>query len=76
MKIKEIIESIDKKDIPALIAELEDKTANKIKEGIYSTGIFKSKVENGKINIPDVETEALNLSDGDIVQVFVRKIVK
>ena len=76
MKIKEIIESIDKKDIPALIAALEEKTATKIKEGLYCTGIFKAKVENGKITIPDVETEALNLADGDIVQVFVRKIEK
>ncbi len=76
MDIKEIIESIDKKDIPGLITALEEKTAKKIKEGFYGTGIFKAKIENGKITIPDVEKEALGLSDGDVLQVFVRKFKK
>ncbi len=76
MKIKEILETIDKNDIPTLIAALEEKTSSKIKESFYSTGIFKAKLENGKIDVPDVEAESLNLSDGDVVQVLLRKIEK
>lgn len=76
MKIKEILETIDKNDIPTLMAALEEKASIKIKEGFYSTGIFKAKVEKGSIKIPEVEADSLEIGDGDIVQVLIRKVVK
>ncbi len=76
MKIKEILETIDKNDIPALIAALEEKTSSKIKESLYGTGIFKAKLIDGKIEVPVVEAESLELKDGDVVQVLLRKVEK
>jgi len=77
MNIKEIINNIDLKDIPLLMNALEMRALGLVKEGVYGTAIYKSRVKkDGSITIPEVEMEALGLEEGDVVQVVMRKVDK
>lgn len=47
-------------------------TISDLSEVSASTAVFKTRVQSGgRISIPDAEREALDISEGDLVQTFV-----
>lgn len=74
MDLKEIVKSMDKDDIPDVMEMLEERASKQLKDHIKKTGVFKAKIKEGNIEVPEAEREAMELKDDELVQVFVKKL--
>lgn len=46
------------------------------RDSLDDTGVFKAVVRDKKIDVPEVEMDTLELSEGDVVMCMIRKIEK
>jgi len=75
MKIGDIIEETDIDNLLELYDKIEGKIPQTINKFSKENSIFKAQiVESGRITIPTSERKALGLEEGDVVQVFLRKV--
>ncbi|MFW6176157.1 MAG: AbrB/MazE/SpoVT family DNA-binding domain-containing protein [Thermoplasmatota archaeon] len=77
MKIGELLNETDIEDIPKLVNSLREEIPKIIENAAYAHAFFKAKVgESGRVTIPTAEREALDIKEGDLVQVIVKPLNK
>ena len=77
MKIGELLNSTDIEDLPKLIKKIREEVPKIMENAAYAHAFFKAKVgESGRVTIPTAEREALDINEGDLVQVIVKPLNK
>ena len=77
MKIGELLNETDIKDLPKLIRSIREEIPKIMENAAYAHAFFKAKVgESGRVTIPTAEREALDINEGDLVQVIVKPLNK
>jgi len=79
MEIVKVIAEMDKEKLEMVLPEIIQSSWEYMPEAVNqimaNTGVFKSKVsESGRITIPQAERDILDIKEGDIVQIVVRKV--
>lgn len=75
MKIGELLEKTDVEDIPKILEVLRKEFPKMLDQFVNNRAFFKAKVgESGRVTIPNAEREALDIEEGDIVQVIVKPL--
>ena len=79
MEIVKVIAEMDREKLemvlPDIIKSSWEYAPEALNQIMMNTGVFKSKVsEGGRITIPVAEREILDIEEGDIVQILVRKV--
>ncbi len=77
MKIGELLNETKIEDLPKLVRSLREEIPKIMENAAYAHAFFKAKVgESGRVTIPRAEREALDIDEGDIVQVIVKPLEK
>lgn len=77
MKIGELLNETDIEDLPKLVRSLREEIPKIMENAAYAHAFFKAKVgESGRVTIPTAEREALDINEGDLVQVIVKPLNK
>ncbi|MFP4050214.1 MAG: AbrB/MazE/SpoVT family DNA-binding domain-containing protein [Thermoplasmata archaeon] len=77
MKIGEILNETEIQDLPKLVRSLREEIPKIMENAAYAHAFFKAKVgESGRVTIPTAEREALDINEGDLVQVIVKPLNK
>ena len=77
MKIGELLNETDIEDLPKLVRSLREEIPKIMENAAYAHAFFKAKVgESGRVTIPTAEREALEINEGDLVQVIVKPLNK
>lgn len=77
MKIGELLNETEIQDLPKLVRSLREEIPKIMENAAYAHAFFKAKVgESGRVTIPTAEREALDINEGDLVQVIVKPLNK
>lgn len=77
MKLGDIINETDVEDLGDLINAFADQVPYVINKFHSENAVFKAQiVESGRITVPTAERKSLGLEEGDIVQIYLRKVEK
>ncbi len=75
MKLGDILDKTEIKDIPELIEQIRAEVPKILEKAASSHALFKAKVgESGRVTIPTAEREVLEIEEGDVVQVIVKPL--
>ena len=75
MKLGELLEETDTKDISKFLEIIRNEFPKMVDQFVNTRAFFKAKVgESGRVTIPNAEREALEIDEGDLVQVIVKPL--
>lgn len=75
MKLGDILDKTEIKDIPELIEQIRAEVPKILEKAASNHALFKAKVgESGRVTIPTAEREVLEIEEGDVVQVIVKPL--